>query len=221
MNRLIWILTVLLCWQPQVFAALPSGGEKGDAAVQQVLEELEGRMGRVETMQSRFTQKKRLRMFQHEIELRGSVHMQKPGRFAWHTRSPVRHSMVLEDGKIYQWSEDTNRTEVFSFSDAPVLRMVIEQMQTWFNGEYAGLMDQYDIRVAAAEPLELEFIPQDDALSAGMIQSIRIRFRGDRSYIESIDIEERNGDRSVLLFTDTVLNAGIDPSVWKVKSRAS
>ena len=52
---------------------------------------------------------KHLQMFKHEIALKGSAYLQKPGRFAWHTKTPVRNSIVLKDTKVFQWNEEVFR----------------------------------------------------------------------------------------------------------------
>jgi len=188
--------------------------------VLETLRDLEQKMRRIEYMQTGFTQIKKLSAFKHDIELKGSITMQKPDRFAWHTESPVRYSMVFEKGSVYQWNEDTNRVEVTALSSAPVLRIVMEQMQTWFSGSYVSLMDQYDIRILSKSPLSLEFVPRKTSFSFGLIQSLIIRFQADSSYIQAIEVEEENGDRSKMNFTDTVLNKEPNPSVWKADGHA-
>lgn len=205
-------LLLAVCAMPSVAA--------DDPEVRQILHALEGKMQQIETMQARFTQTKKLSLFKHEMQLRGSVAMQKPDRFAWRTEAPLRYSIVFEKDKIYQWNEDAGQIEILSFSDAPVLRVVIEQMRTWFSGAYLALLDQYEIRIVSREPLTLAFAPQEKAMAYGMIQTVTIQFQPDQSYIESIRIEEKNGDRSVLNFTGTVLNEKIDPAIWEVEKNA-
>jgi outer membrane lipoprotein-sorting protein len=87
-----------------------SGGAQGrERDFRKVLETLDEKMKGVETIQTNFTQIKRLQMFKHEIVLKGSAYLQKPGRFAWHTKTPVRNSIVLKDTKVFQWNEEIFR----------------------------------------------------------------------------------------------------------------
>lgn len=192
----------------------------GNMEIHQILSDLEKKMQQIETLRTHFIQKKQLSLFQREIRLQGSIAMQKPDRFAWRTESPLRYSIVAENGKISQWDEDTDRVEILSFSSSPVVRMLIEQMQTWFYGAYGALMDQYEITLISKEPLVLKFLPNEKSPAAGMIRSVTLRFQADLSYIESILIEEKNGDHSSMEFTDTVLNSKMNPEVWKVKHGA-
>ncbi len=212
-------LLVLLCANALALPDSPAIPVK-DAEMRQILGDLEKKMKQIENMQTGFVQKKKLKTFQHEVVLKGTIAMQKPNRFAWRIESPIRYSIVFKDGKIYQWNEDTDRVEVLSMSAAPVFKIVIEQMQTWFYGSYTDLLAQYDIRVFSKNPLVLEFTPHKEALSAPMIQAITIQFRHDQSYIESIRIMEKSGDQSLMIFTGTLLNTGIDASVWEMKQHA-
>jgi len=194
---------------------------EGNAEIHQILNSLEVNMQKINTMQTAFTQTKHLNMFTQPVVLSGLIYMQKPEQFAWYTKSPIRYSMVFEKDKIYQWSEDADRVEAFSFAKMPVIRLVFEQMQACFNGSYTKLLDDYAAQVESREPLVLKFTPRENGLLFGIIQSITVRFKGDRSYLESIRTEEKNGDYSEMNFTNTILNAKIDAAVWKLKSRAA
>lgn len=191
-----------------------------DAETGKILQGLEQKMQKIETLQTRFLQTKQLSIFQKEVQLQGTLAMQKPDHFAWRTESPLRYSIVIEGNKMSQWDEDTGHVETLSFSSSPVMRMVVEQMQTWFYGAYGSLMGQYGITVLSKEPLTLQFIPGAKSPAFGMIRSITVYFKTDHSYIESMEIEEKNGDRSSMVFSETVLNGKISPSVWNASHAA-
>jgi hypothetical protein len=44
-------------------------------------------------------------------------------------------------------------------------------------------------------------------------------FESDEGYIREMHIAERGGDSTLLTFVDTLLNAPIEPSAWKVELR--
>ena len=188
--------------------------------IRQVLNDLEKNMGRIENIQAKFIQKKRMKIFKHEIKLSGSFYMQKPDRFAWHTHSPIEHSIVIKGNKVLQWNRETNHVDVISFKDMPVLRTVVEQMQTWFYGSYLSLLDEYEIEILSNDPLKIDFIPREHSFYLKIIEHVVIQFNQEQSSIDSIEINEKSGDKSVFYFMETVLNKDIDPSAWKVQRRA-
>ncbi len=199
---------------------LEPAAASGNTEIHRILSDLEKKMQQIETLHTHFVQKKQSSLFQREIRLQGSIAMQKPDHFAWRTESPLRYAIVAANGKISQWDEDTDRVEILSFSSSPVVRMVIEQMQAWFYGAYGALMDQYEITLVSKEPLVLKFVPNERGPVSGMIRSVTLRFQADLSYIESILIEEKNGDHASMEFTGTVLNSKMDTEVWEVKHGA-
>ena len=217
---LVAILIVLAGGLLLAAETVPMEVTSAKTEVRQILNDLETKMRKIESMQTKFSQTKKMSLFQHEVKLSGMLSMEKPEHLAWHTQSPVHYSIIFENDKMYQWDEDTQHVQVFTFSDSPVLKTVIEQMRTWFYGSYVALLDQYDIQVLSKKPLSLKFVPHKEVLSAAVIKEIAIWFREDESYIESILIFEKNGDQSQLTFTDTVLNAKVDPAVWEVNHRA-
>lgn len=196
---------------------VPSRVEVGEGEVREILEALEARMKGVNHIQTHFTQTKRVPMLKHEIVLEGSAYMKKPGRFAWHTTSPMRNSIVLNDDVVRQWNEDTDEVETMSVGDAPALKAMIDHTQTWFYGSYVAMLEEYEVRVLARQPLTLEFRPRAQSRPAAMIERVVIQFQPDESYIRSMDLLQRNGTQSVIRFDGTVLNGELDESVWEVR----
>ncbi len=189
-------------------------------SVGELLADLERNMAGIENIQADFIQTKHLRLFRGAIELRGKIYMEKTGRFAWHTESPVRYSMIFRDGRFYQWHEETAQVEVSRVAEMPVLQMVMEQMRIWFYGAYPALLRDYVVEVIAEEPLELEFVPREETPAAAMIRRIRIRFSPDRRQITRIEMVEVSGDRSELQFEATRLNDPIAPAAWEARRDA-
>ena len=220
MKSLFWISFFLFIsfgnfYNGKVLSDVPSSS----VDIRQVLHDLEENMGRIESIHAKFIQKKKMKIFKHVIELSGSFYMQKPDRVAWHTHSPIEHSIVFKDNKVHQWNRETNHVDITSLKDAPVLRSVIEQMQTWFYSSYVSLLDEHEVDILSKEPLKINFIPQKDSFYAKMIEHVVIQFNHEQSTIDSIEINEKSGDKSVFFFTETLLNNEIDPSVWNVQRR--
>lgn len=200
-----------------VFFFISSSAFAQDADALRVLKDIETKMSEIQTLSTRFTQKKQLSLFQKEILLTGSIAMEKPGRFSWRTESPLKYSIVVHDGKVSQWDEDTDRVETVSFSSSPAARLIVEQMQVWFYGQYASIAGQYDISLISKEPPVIKFTVTEKSPAHGLIKAVTVRFHQDLKHIDSIQTEEMNGDQSSMDFTGTVLNAPVSPEMWKAK----
>ncbi|WP_455382161.1 LolA family protein [Salinispira pacifica] len=219
-KAVLLILALCLCWKTA--GPEPVASEQAAAApanTEQVLARLEARMSAVETLQSRFVQEKRLAILEQPLVLKGSLFMEKPARFAWHVREPVRYSMVIRDEEVRQWDEDTRRVQTLSLSRNPAFKIAIRQLRGWFSGAYQSMRGEYEVTVLEDAPVSLRFVPREGGFAKAAIESVTVVFESDERYIREMHIAEKGGDSTLLTFVDTRLNAPIDPSAWEVEPR--
>lgn len=214
----LWILCLCLSWIP-ASAGLAADGQTPEASpeVREILSRLEERLSGIQTVQADFVQEKHLVVLEKPLLLKGTLFMQKPDRFAWIVREPLRYSMVIRGEVAHQWDEDTRRVEKIPLSKNPVFKTAMRQLQSWLSGAYTSMIGEYEVTVLARDPITLEFIPRDAALAHEVIERVTVEFDHDERYIRRIEILERRGDRTVLTFVNTRLNSPIESSAWKVK----
>lgn len=184
-------------------------------AIKELLGRLEKQISGMQTLQTDFIQEKELAVFKQKIILKGTVFLQKPGQLAWHVKEPVRYSLIMKDGMIRQWDEETGNIQEISLSKNPAFQTALGQMQEWFSGTYTSLLKEYQVSIVSEKPLSLKFNPREDALAANVIKNVTVVFREDERYIHQIHIEEKSGDSTRLTFVNTRLNPSLDESVWK------
>ncbi len=186
--------------------------------IKAVLADLEKSMSGTETIQTDFIQEKNLALFNQKIILRGKVFIQKPGFLSWRVFSPLRYSMVIKGSTISQWDEDTNQVQQVSLAKNPSFKVAIEQMQNWFYGTFKSMLDDYKITLATEHPITLEFVPLENSVSRNFIKRVVVLFQNDERYIKEVDIEEKSGDSTALVFENTQLNQPIKPGAWEVRT---
>ncbi len=219
-DRILLILVLCLCWRTADSEPLADEGvAAAPANVEAVLARLEERMSAVQTLKSGFVQEKRLVILEQPLVLKGTIFMEKPELFAWHVKEPVRYSMVIRDDVVRQWDEDTQRVQTVSLSKNPGFKMAIRQMRGWFSGAYRSMLGEYEVTVVNQAPLSIEFTPREGGFAEGVIEGVTIVLESDERYIRELQIAETGGDSTRLVFVDTLLNAPIDPSAWKVEPR--
>jgi outer membrane lipoprotein-sorting protein len=214
----VGILCFCLLWVPA--GPVFSTGEEASGApadVNQVLSRLEERMSGLRTLKADFIQEKHLLVLDEPLILSGTILMQKPDRFSWVVREPLRYSMVIRGEVAYQWDEDTRRVEKLPLSGNPVFSAAIRQLRNWLSGAYASMLGEYTVTLLGREPVSLEFIPRDKSLAREVIDRVTVVFDRDEHYIRQIQILEKRGDRTLLTFVNTRLNGPIAPSAWKVE----
>lgn len=170
----------------------------------------------IQTVQTRFVEKKTIRILQQQMELTGSLAVEKPERLAWRVEKPLACIIIIADGTVSQWDEDSGKVQSFSSRSNPVFAMVLDQMQNWFSGDFISLLADYDVSVKQQNPLLLTFVPHEDSPNARAIQQVCVTIRDDLRYAQAISIEDTSGDTTTITFIDTVLNQPVPAETWRI-----
>jgi len=204
---------LLICCSLILFSAVRIYAAEDPSAL---LQELEKTFSSIRTVQTRFRQEKNLRIFSRTLIMEGRLALENPRRLAWRIDSPIRYALVLNGDYAQQWDEDSNKIQKTKTANDPVFKEVLGQIEKWFSGEFASLLNDYDLVVKNSQPPELEFTPKTGGLIGKVIQHVTISVRSDRAYVEQILIEDTGGDTTRIVFYDTVLNAPVSAEKWEV-----
>jgi outer membrane lipoprotein-sorting protein len=181
------------------------------------LAELQASLAGATNVQSDFVQEKRLSILQQTVTLKGRLAVQQPGRIAWQVSEPIRYNLVLDGTTLRQWDETSGKLQRMSLAGNPVFGVVVAQLRGWFAGRFDALDKDFQVEGdAAAIPPALTFTPRETSFAHKAVRRVVLTFREDRRYLRDMLIEETSGDRTFMVFTNTVLNAALDPSVWEV-----
>lgn len=189
-------------------------------SVDELMTRLSIEFGSIQTVQTRFIETKKIRILEQELELTGHLAIEKPGRLAWRIEKPLACTLVIADGKVRQWDEDSQSVQSFSSKSNPIFSMVLDQMQHWFSGNFVSLLEDYDVVIQQESPLVLAFTPHSDSMNAAVIKQVLVTIREDLRYVQALRIDDVTGDCTTLTFIDTRLNEPVPSETWKVKHHA-
>lgn len=189
-----------------------------DDPLQNALTVWQDGLRQVHTIASDFVQEKRIALFQDVLIIRGRLFITTEGRFAWETHSPVRYKLVVADGRIRQWDEETGRVQTIGMRDNPAAATIHEQMSVWFTGRFDDLTQTYSVSLAEVEPVTFLFTPREGTPAAEYISTVRVRLRPDGQYLDQVHIAEHSGDHTSILFTNTVINQPLPEAAWNVQT---
>ncbi len=171
----------------------------------------------VSTISSDFTQEKRLALFRDPLAIQGRLFLSTDGRFAWETHSPVRYKLVVADGRIRQWDEESGRVQTISMRDNPAASTIHSQMSVWFSGRFEELADTYSVELIAEQPVVFRFRPILGTPAADYLQAVEVQLHPDGHYLNHVRIFERSGDQTFISFVHTVLNPDLPDATWDVR----
>jgi outer membrane lipoprotein-sorting protein len=167
-----------------------------------------------------FEQERYLPLFGDTIRSSGRFAFKQPDKVRWEYARPHRSILVVEGDRGRKWSAGTNRVESFRLADDRGLDAVVNQLFTWFRGEFSKLDNDYDVELVSREPLKLKLTPKREALQR-FIQNIEITLDS-KEVIESVKLIEplQPGDEApghtLYRFKDTKLDEGVDDDEFQI-----
>jgi outer membrane lipoprotein-sorting protein len=186
-----------------LLSLLTVAGPSGAATTDEVLARLARNAAGIQTLQARIVQEKRLEMFQDTVTSRGRFAYRRPDRLRWELTEPVATGFVVAGSSGRRWHGLTGRTEPFELERDPMMKVVAGQLLGWARADFGAMQREFRIAVASELPITLQLEP----LAAGtFVARVTMVFAKSGDHVESVTIEEKGGDRTVIRFTDVQVN---------------
>lgn len=150
----------------------------------------------VRSARARFSEARYLKMLDRPIESSGTLAYDAPSRLEKLTLSPKRERMLVEQDKVTLETGTQPKRRVLSITDHPLLRAFIESIRATLAGDLATLERFYRVEFdGGADRWRLKLEPTE-AKTKSMVRVIRIT--GSGSEIGGVEVEQSDGDRSVM-----------------------
>jgi len=186
------LLSAGLC-APGTLAA--QANETGIWNINRLMREL----GQVKSSRARFVEHKHLAILNAPLEATGTLLYTAPGTLEKHTLTPRRESLVLEGDRLTLENKERNQRRTFALQDQPVIWAFVESIRSTLAGDLATLSRFYQVSLdGGAGDWRLALKPVEPGMQ-GVVSEIRIG--GNRNWINTIEIIETQGDRSVMTIT--------------------
>jgi hypothetical protein len=171
-------------------AAVPTTGATSAPELDKLMSLLaQRRHGHVSFVEEHF-----LAVLDRPVESSGELVYDAPDHLEKRTLKPKPESLVLDHGEIT--AQRGRHTYVLKLSDYPQIVPLIDSIRATLAGDRASL--ERIFKVTLDGPLEhwtLLLLPSDPAVAKSVKQ---IRIEGARDTIHSVEIQQADGDRSVL-----------------------
>lgn len=175
------------------------------------LEQLMRDLGQVKSARAKFTERKHVAILNQPLDSSGTLIYTAPDRLEKHTLSPRRESMVLERDRLTlertaertagQAGENKARTQrrTFALRDHPAIWALVESIRSTLAGDLATLKRFYDVALEGDERRWRLVMKPVEPVMQDMVGEIRIG--GSRDRVETVEVVEANGDRSLMSIT--------------------
>ncbi len=208
MRRAVVLLSFML-------AALAPPGTVSAHLDAQILDSLKKEAEKIQTICSKFIQKKHLAMFEKTLRSQGKFYYQSPDCLRWEYTSPYEQGFALCGESGLEWNEISGEKEINTAGN-PLWRTLAEQLIAWSRLDVDRLREKYEIAVREKSPLVLELVPRTEAMR-GVISRLVLHMAEKRGVIREISFFEPDGDNTRIEFKDTQTNVSLPEGIFSGK----
>lgn len=175
-----------------LFAAGVAAAADPDWALEQLMRELAA----VKESKAHFVERKYLKLLTAPLQTEGQLLYRAPDRLEKYTLKPKAERMVVEAGRLTIENIARGSKRVIALSDNLALWGLVESIRATLKGDLPLLGIFYQVKLSGERgKWRLKLIPRELKMQAA-VEWIQIDGRDQR--IESIEVLETKGDRSVM-----------------------
>ncbi len=175
-------------------------------------EQLKTTAGAITSVQAEFVQEKHLPILSKPLVSKGVFYYQAPRSLRWENQSPVRSILTVHDGRVQRFvSTGPAGFHEESGGGMEAMQVVVEEITQWL----AGRFDDNPMFQARLEPgKQIVLVPKEDAFKK-VIQRIVLKLGSQPGAMQSVTIYESDNAFTQLTFTNTVLNAKLENTIFQ------
>ena len=160
--------------------------------------ELFDRLAKQKPSHATFVEKKYLSLLDKPVESRGELSFTPPGRLEKRTTSPAAERVLVDGDRITL--ERGGKRYTMGLRDQPGVAVLVESIRATLAGNLDELTRTYSASVSGeAARWKLTLHPLDPAVST-LVD--RIDIGGEEARVRTVEIFQKDGDRSVMTLTE-------------------
>ena len=191
-NSVVRALTLLLVALPASAAEKPVAGDWG-------VEQLMRTLSVVKSARGKFVERKQLAILNAPLESSGVLAYTSPGRLEKRTLLPRLETLLLDQDRLTIESSEKKLSRTLNLQQYPLVWALVEGIRSTLAGDAATLRRFYHLSIEGNESRWLLVLKPVDSQMRDVLTEIRIS--GSAHRIDTIEVAETGGDRSVMTIT--------------------
>ena len=167
-----------------------------EPAAQWGVDSLMLQLSEVKHLRARFVERKYLKVLKAPLELSGTLTYTRPGHMEKRTLRPKPETLTVADDKLTLENPARKQRRVLKLRDDPVVWGFVESIRATLGGDIKTLERFYRVELEGGPAKwQLYLAPRERKMNE-VISLIRID--GSQARINTIEVQEARGDRSVM-----------------------
>lgn len=196
----IFLISLLFVILPHVVAADNFEQMRKDAA-------------NIKTVQSKFTQKKQMKILSKPLTSEGRFYYTVPDSFRWEYIKPLKSIVISNKGETKRYIMSAGRMVEDKSGGVQAMRVVLAEVVNWMSGKF-DQNPSFKASIKEGTTTEITLIPVGQDM-AGMIEKIEISVAKKSMAVKSVKIIENKNTATIIDFRDVEINKAINDSVFQ------
>lgn len=175
---------------------LTSLSAEAAAADELNLTQLMTRLAQRKETSARYVERKHFRLLSAPLETSGTLKFRAPDYLEKRTVKPYPESLILSGDTLTFENPRRKQKRVLSLQSYPIVWALVESIRSTLAGDVGALQRHYRVQLNGSAKQWRLLLQPIDLKMRGLVQAIGISGRND--VIDTIEIQEADGDRSVM-----------------------
>lgn len=177
-----------------------------------IIKQINTAVSRISTMQCDFEQTKHMKMLNNKLVSTGIMKYQQSDKLRWEYKNPYNYIFILNGSKVYL--KKGSRNDVIDIKQNKVFKSIAQIMMNSVVGKCLTDTKEFDVSIVNANnEWVATLIPQKKELKQ-MYAKIILHFNKSNSIIQTVEMCEKNGDKTIIELKNVQLNKSIDSSAF-------
>lgn len=201
----------LLMFVTCVWMGVTSINAQDTATIKQQIEQA---AAQVQSMDCDFVQTKHLKMLNEKMVSKGRLSYRQPSKLRWEYIHPYSYVFILNDNKVIIKNEYSS--DEINIQNNKMFKEIVRIMMNTVVGKCLSDEKRFEVNLIATEKEWIaDLMPRGKDMKQ-MFYKISIHFEKKAMMVSSIEISEKNGDKTVVELKNIQLNKPLDEKVFSI-----
>ena len=172
------------------------------AAQTAFLKLIKSKMSSLKSVVAAFEQTKHISLFGDDVKTHGFILYSRPDLLRWEIQKPFQSILIVAKSDVAKFEfREGERRRLKLGRSADVILLVMDQIRSWFRGDFRRSANHYDLTVfpAGKTAARIHLRPKNKAMH-GTLKAIELELSKSLEGIARVTIRESSGDYTVMKF---------------------
>ena len=180
-----------------------------------VFTKLKEASGKINSMQSSFTQEKVMSIFSETIKSKGQFYYKKTNLLRWEYTDPFKYLIIINNDKIF--IRDESKGNVFDMKSNKMFKEINNIMLGSVQGTLFNDSKNYTIKLWENKSFYLVELSPINAGLKDFVKTIYLYFDKKDNTVSKLRLTEPSGDYTIISFTNKKMNVNISADKFSFK----